>query len=128
MDLPMPEEYANAGGRMLKDGLQEAYLEKYVGTMLRNLGLGRKEGRTLFVTGDRREMLFKALEEVPEHGRALDLEDVDVKDLLETGKIVLERSALKEMIEQHQSDLISRVFIKGSPPTGPAVGQKVLGA
>ncbi|KAH8171182.1 ribosomal protein l4/L1 family protein [Sarocladium implicatum] len=128
MDLPMPEDYAAAPGQLFKDGLEEAYLEKYVSTLLRNLGLGRKDGRTLFVTGDRREMLFKAMEEVPEHGRALDLEDVDVKDLLETGKVVLERSVLKEMIEQHQSDLISRVFINGSPPTGPAVGQKVLGA
>ena len=44
------------------------------------------------------------MEQVPKEGRALDLDDVDIKDLLETGKVVLERSVLKEMMERHQSD------------------------
>lgn len=128
MELPLPEDFALTPGKLLKDGLQEAYLEKYMTGLLKNLGLSRKDGRTLFVTGDKRDMLFKAMEEVPTHGRALDLEDVDVKDLLETGKVVMERSVLKEMIEQHQSDLISRVVVNGVPYAGPALGQKVLGA
>lgn len=127
MELPVPEDLLLAPTKYLKDGLQEAYLEKYMTGVLKNLGLSRRDGRTLFVTGDKREMLFKAMAEVPDHGRALDIEDVDVKDLLETGKVVMERSVLKEMIEQHQSDLIAKVFINGALSTGPATGQKVLG-
>ncbi|KAK0385443.1 hypothetical protein NLU13_7919 [Sarocladium strictum] len=127
MELPVPEDLLLAPTKYLKDGLQEAYLEKYMAGLLKNLGLSHKDGRTLFVTGDKREMLFKAMAEVPDHGRALDLEDVDVKDLLETGKVVMERSVLKEMIEQHQSDLIAKVFVAGAPSNGPAMGQKVLG-
>lgn len=127
MELPVPEDLLLAPTKYLNDGLQEAYLEKYMTGVLKNLGLSRRDGRTLFVTGDKREMLFKAMAEVPDHGRALDIEDVDVKDLLETGKVVMERSVLKEMIEQHQSDLIAKVFINGALSTGPATGQKVLG-
>ncbi|KAM0278457.1 hypothetical protein ACHAO9_012152 [Fusarium lateritium] len=41
-----------------------------------------------------------AMEQLPWEGRALDMEDVDVKNLLETGRTVLERSVLKELIER----------------------------
>jgi large subunit ribosomal protein L4 len=70
---------------------------------------GKKEGRALVVTTDRRENLFEALNEVPGHGRALTTWDVDVKDLLETGRVVIEKSALDEILNEHQSDLIGKV-------------------
>jgi large subunit ribosomal protein L4 len=60
-----------------------------------------------------------------ESGRALELEDVDVKDLLETGRIVIERSALREMIKQHSSDLISRVVVNGLRKK-PELGQVLV--
>lgn len=126
MELPLPADFALAGKKVLKDGLREAYLGRYVTGVLEALSLGRADGRTLFVTGDRRETLYDALEQAPTEGRALDLADVDVKDLLETGQVVMERSVLKEMLEQHQSDLISRVFVNGMPPKGPVSGQRVL--
>ncbi|KAM5344723.1 hypothetical protein ACJ41O_010585 [Fusarium nematophilum] len=128
MDLALPTDFEIVAGKHLKDGLREAYLKKYMTGVLGELGLGRAGGRTLFVTGNRREALFEAMEQVPREGRALDLEDVDVKDLLETGKVVLERSVLKEMIEQHQSDLVSRVVMQGLVKGGPATGTTVIGA
>ncbi|WAO92498.1 Hypothetical protein NCS54_01001100 [Fusarium falciforme] len=128
MDLALPTDFELLAGKYLKDGMKETYLKKYMTGMLGNLGLGRASGRTLFVTGNRREALFEAMEQVPWEGRALDLEDVDVKDLLETGKVVLERSVLKEMIEQHQSDLVSRVVMQGLIKGGPATGTRVIGA
>lgn len=127
MELPLPEDFELVAAKRLQDGLAETYLEKYMIGVLKNLGLGKKDGKTLFVTGDRRETLWNAMEKVPRHGRAMDLEDVDIKDLLELGKVVMEKSVLREMIEQHQSDLISRVFINGAMPSGPAMGTKVLG-
>lgn len=128
MELDMPADFDLVADRYMKDGLREAYLQRYMTGVLGALGLGKAAGRTLFVAGDRRDRLFEAMEQVPWEGRALDLEDVDVKDLLETGKVVLERSVLKEMIEQHQSDLVSKVVVQGLVQGTPVGGTKVLGA
>ncbi|KAF5632572.1 ribosomal YML6 mitochondrial [Fusarium tjaetaba] len=128
MDLVLPTDYELVAGKYLKDGLKEAYLKRYMTGVLGNLGLGRASGRTLFVTGNRREALFGAMEQLPWEGRALDLQDVDVKDLLETGKVVLERSVLKEMIKKHQSDLVSRVVMQGLVKGGPKLGTPVIRA
>ncbi|KGQ03993.1 60S ribosomal protein yml6 [Beauveria bassiana D1-5] len=108
MELAVPEDFVKVAHHF-KDGLREA-----------------TDGRTLFVTGDRRDWLYGAMEQLPSEGRALDLPDVDVKDLLETGKVVMERSVLQEMIEQHQSDLVSRIVVGGLPLKGPQTGEKVL--
>lgn len=127
MELPLPDDFlalAQAGrlGRELEDG----YVSKYVKQMLHSLEWGKANGRTLFVTGDRRPNLFTSLEVAGEEARALEVDDVDVKDLLETGRVVVERSALKEMIERHQSDLVSRVFINGVRRPGPAIGETLV--
>ena len=87
---------------------------------------GRAGHRTTFVTSDHRPNLFTSLEMAGEHGRALVLKDVDVKDLLETGRIVIERDALREMIERHQSDLVSRIYVNGVRSSGPPIGQQVV--
>jgi large subunit ribosomal protein L4 len=70
---------------------------------------GKQDGRSLIVTTDKRERLFEALSKAPAHGRALTTWDVDVKDLLETGRVVIEKSALDEILNEHQSDLIGKV-------------------
>ncbi|KAM0450979.1 hypothetical protein ACHAO4_006373 [Trichoderma viride] len=126
MELSMPEDFEIVADKYMKDGLREGYLKKYMSGLLNTLGLGREDGRILFVTGDRRDRLYEAMEQVPWEGRALDVEDVDVKDLLETGKVVMERSVLREMIEQHQSDLVSRIVINGFAKGGVALGEKEL--
>lgn len=126
----MPDDFlqlADAGilGRELEDG----YVHKYVCELMAQLEWDQaRGGRTTFITGDRRPNLFTGLEIAGETGRALELADVDVKDLLETGRIVIERSALREMIKEHQSDLVSRVFIPGVPrkPAPPEVLVKPL--
>jgi len=128
MDLALPKDFELVADRYLRDGMREAYLAKYMTGVLGSLGLGRPDGRTLFVTEDRRQKLFEALEQVPWEGRALGLEDVDVKDLLEDGRIVMERGVLKEMIERHQSDLVSKVVVNGFAHHGPQSGEKLLGA
>ncbi|KAH7160339.1 ribosomal protein L4 domain-containing protein [Dactylonectria estremocensis] len=126
MDLVLPQDFELVAEQHMKDGLREAYLKRYMRGVLSGLGLGRASGRTLFVTGDRRDALSEAMAQVPQHGRLLDMEDVDVKDLLETGKVVLERSVLKELIESHQSDLVSNVVMNGLVK-GPTVGSRILG-
>lgn len=124
MELTVPEDFARMAHHF-KDGLREAYLEKYMRGVLQALRLGKTDGRTLFVTEDRRDRLYEAMQNLPGEGRALDLPEVDVKDLLETGKVVMERRVLKEMIEQHQSDLVTRIAV-GGLPKGPQTGERVL--
>jgi large subunit ribosomal protein L4 len=66
---------------------------------------GKSNGRSLLVTEDHRERLFREMEDVGEHGLVKDIYDVDVKDLLETGRIVIEKEALDALLFAHASDL-----------------------
>ncbi|KAK4110677.1 ribosomal protein L4 [Canariomyces notabilis] len=126
LELPLPDEFlqlAESGvlGRELEDG----FVRKYVGELMTALQWDKAHGRTTFITGDRRPNLFTGLEIAGENGRALELEDVDVKDLLETGRIVIERSALREMIKTHQSDLVTKIGLRGTK-SGPPLGQTLV--
>lgn len=124
--LPLPPDLALAERALrssLAAGLREAYLAKYMAAVLARLGLGRADGRTLFVTSAAAAAgpLHEAMGQVPWEGRVLGLDDVDVKDLLETGRVVMERSALREMLERHQSDLVSRV-----PSSAPSCASMMM--
>jgi large subunit ribosomal protein L4 len=126
LELPLPDDFlqlaeAGALGRELEDG----FVRKYVTELMTALQWDKANGRTTFITGDRRPNLFTGMDVAGENGRALELEEVDVKDLLETGRIVIERQALKEMIKEHSSDLVSRVAVKGLHAK-PALGQVLV--
>ncbi|OTB07791.1 hypothetical protein M426DRAFT_317689 [Hypoxylon sp. CI-4A] len=127
MELPLPDEFASlAAAGQLSEELQASFKARWARQVLDANEWGRRSGRSTFVTTDYRENLFDALDEVPNYGRALDVEDVDVKDLLETGRLVVEREALLELIDRHQSDLVSRVFVADAAlPRTPESG-KVL--
>ncbi|THV77657.1 ribosomal protein L4 [Aureobasidium pullulans] len=74
---------------------------------------GNTNGGTLIVTAEKREKLFTALQQpgMDKEARALTVDKVDVKDLLEGGRVVIEKKALDKMFQQHSSDLSSRVKI-----------------
>ncbi|KMU82008.1 50S ribosomal protein L4 [Coccidioides immitis RMSCC 3703] len=69
---------------------------------------GKKFGRSLRITEVKKEKLFRSIAEISEEARVLDREDVDVKDLLETGRLIIEKMALDRMLANHSSDLQSR--------------------
>ena len=78
--------------------------------VLGELGWGNAGGRTLVVTegmGEENRNLWDALggREGNEDGRVKTVADVDVKDLLEMGRVCIERSALDTILQNHQSDL-----------------------
>lgn len=62
-------------------------------------------GRSTLVTSTYRPPLFKDMGELKRHGIVKDMFDVDVKDLLETGRIVMEKQALDTILRAHMSDL-----------------------
>lgn len=72
---------------------------------------GSEGGRSLFVTLEERKNLFAALEasKVAREARALAVEDVDVKDLLELGRVVIEKDALRRILRDHSSDLETKI-------------------
>ncbi|EQK99890.1 Ribosomal protein L4/L1e, bacterial-type [Ophiocordyceps sinensis CO18] len=126
MNLGLPRDFVLAPDKVLRDGLRESYLEKYMRGVMDRLCLGRDYGRTLFVTSERRDVLFEAMGLVPSEGVALDMDDVDVKDLLQTGKVIMERAGLEELLRRHQSDLMSNVVVNGLVRPPPAMGERVL--
>ncbi|KAK7751697.1 54S ribosomal protein yml6, mitochondrial [Diatrype stigma] len=127
MELPLPDEFAAlvASGRLgstpdarrhkragdVAGDLEKAFKAKWARQVLDANEWGRSAGRSTFITAARTQHLYGALQLLPRYGTALDVDDVDVKDLLETGRLVIERAALMEMIERHQSDLVSRIYV-----------------
>jgi len=92
------------------DNVHQDSAERYVKDLLRYNKMGHADGRTLFVTLERRERLFGALEgeKMGREARALDVTDVDVKDLMELGRVVMEKQALEFLFEEHESDLVQQ--------------------
>lgn len=66
---------------------------------------GNADGRSLIITRDIRQNLFEALAGAGEDGIVKTEKDVDVKDILELGRIIIEKSALDSMLKDHSSDL-----------------------
>ncbi|KAI1341972.1 ribosomal protein L4 [Xylariaceae sp. FL0016] len=116
MELPLPEDFERLVGMgQLNDELQSSFKSKWVKQVLKANEWGRQNGRSTFITAEERKNLSGALETVPNYGRALEVAEVDVKDLLETGRLVIERAALLEMLDRHQSDLTTSVFVANAP-------------
>ena len=92
-EAEIPQEiYSGSRGRWLRD-------------LLRWNRMGHPDGRTLFVTEKVRERLFGVLEEEGKEASALSVEDVDIKALLEGGRVCVERTALDSILREHESDL-----------------------
>ena len=79
--------------------------ERWLRDLLRHNRMGHPDRRTLFVTSGVRERLFESLEREGREARALVVGDVDVKDLLELGRICVERGALERILRERESDL-----------------------
>ena len=82
----------------------------YIKAILEHHGWKKETGRTLLITSRESKHLFEAMKEDSEDGRVLTMDDVDVKDLLEnTGRVLIEKQALDDMLAEHQSDLVAKV-------------------
>ncbi|KAF7589188.1 54S ribosomal protein, mitochondrial [Aspergillus hancockii] len=79
----------------------------FVKEMLKVNNWGREYGRSTLITDQVKTGLFAAVHELGEHAKILDRKDVDVKDLLETGRLIIEKQALDRILAQHSRDLIA---------------------
>lgn len=94
-------------------------LERHTGArLLTNIFKGNQWGsgfgRGTLITTAYRERLFRemGLTEMRRHGIVKDMFDVDVKDLLETGRIVIEKQALDTILKAHMSDIGAKHSMK----------------
>jgi large subunit ribosomal protein L4 len=80
---------------------------RYLTNIFQGNGWGSGFGRSTLVTTAFRERLFRqmGLPEMLRHGVVKDMFDVDVKDLLTTGRIVIEKRALDTILKAHISDI-----------------------
>ncbi|KAL8894285.1 MAG: hypothetical protein Q9192_004450 [Flavoplaca navasiana] len=67
--------------------------------------LGRGDGGSLLIARDPTENLSQAFLGLEGHGRLKSEEDVDVKDLLKAGRIMIEKRSLDRLLHRHSSDL-----------------------
>ncbi|KAK3062000.1 hypothetical protein LTS18_005018 [Coniosporium uncinatum] len=81
-------------------------------------GWGTQDKRSLLITKALRPNIFEALEAVGKEGKALEVDDVDVKDLLSLGRLVIERGALDRMFIEHQSDIVPQHGLQIERNTG----------
>jgi hypothetical protein len=80
--------------------------EYWLKRALDGLGWGRGgEGHSFFITANKGGAFSSALEACDRYGRQRAFDEVDVKNLLEMERLVVERSALQKMLQYHQSDL-----------------------
>ncbi|KAH7402957.1 50S ribosomal protein-like protein L4 [Pyrenochaeta sp. MPI-SDFR-AT-0127] len=83
----------------------------------------RGKGRSLLVTLEERPLLEQALIEMDRGEQTLTWEEVDVKNMLELSRVIIERDALHNILLTHQEDLTHKAItpwhkslIRISPP------------
>ena len=95
---------------VVEDGQDIEYDERrYIKDIFAQHGWGKPHRRSTIVVASPRENLSRALADASEDGRVLLRDEVDVKDLLETGRIIIEKQALDAILLDHQTDLVGKV-------------------
>ena len=82
---------------------------------------GNAHRRSLLVARERSEgndRLWRAVERLGREGRIVDVEKVDVKMLLEMGRVIVEFEALNEILLRHSRDLVRPAQLLGMPAQG----------
>lgn len=84
----------------------------------------RGKGRSLLVTLEERPLLQDALIEMDRAEQTLTWQEVDVKNLLELSRVIIERDALRNILLSHQEDLTHvalppwhKSLVRSSPPS-----------
>lgn len=85
--------------------LEEDVDERWVPLIFKRNGWAREDGRSLVISRDPLKRWRGAMEERSEHGKVLQEGEVDVKDLLQMGRLIIEKRSLDAIIKAHVSDL-----------------------
>lgn len=95
---------------VLEDGIEIEMDEPRWLTQIMNWNhIGQGDGGSLLVARKPGENLSQAILEVQGHGRLKSEYDVDVKDLLKAGRVMIEKRSLDYLLRKHSSDLNRKV-------------------
>ena len=84
----------------------------YVKHLFDRLGWGNPNGRSMIVTKETNDDLERALEVRGDVGRARSVDKIDVKNLLEMGRVVIEKNALDHLLLTHQRDICKQGVLR----------------
>ncbi|KAJ5160111.1 50S ribosomal protein L4 [Penicillium canariense] len=76
--------------------------------ILNSNGWNTKKGRSTLITEKVDEELFDKVEKMNRYATIMDRSDVDVKNLLETARLIIEKKALDRILKTHSRDLDSK--------------------
>ena len=82
---------------------------RWIEQIFDKVNFGKRDGRSLIVTGTKLPNLYAALAGTYGVGLAKTGDAIDVKDLLEMGRIVIEKQVLDSIFKKHSSDIIATV-------------------
>lgn len=75
--------------------------------ILEQNGWDSKNGRSTFITAGWNETMAAQVERLHRHAIMRSIEDVDVKNLLQTERLIIEQKALDQILKEHSRDLKS---------------------
>ncbi|KAJ5101870.1 50S ribosomal protein L4 [Penicillium alfredii] len=79
-----------------------------VKNILETNGWNSRKGRSTFITEDVDLELLVKMEKFSKHAKLMGRTDLDVKKLLETGRLIIEKKALDRILKAHSRDLNNR--------------------
>jgi large subunit ribosomal protein L4 len=88
--------------------LPEEKTGRFLNNVLERNHWGSANGRSLLITQldrDEEPHLFEEMATIGEHAELKRSDEVDVKDLLQFGRVIVERKALREIFQEHRADL-----------------------
>ncbi|KAJ5909120.1 50S ribosomal protein L4 [Penicillium taxi] len=80
----------------------------YLQNFMAGNGWATKNGRSTFITEEVDETLFEQMSNLDQFATIMDREDVDVKNLLSTARLIIEKRALDRMLKYHSRDLTQK--------------------
>ncbi|KAL8823387.1 MAG: hypothetical protein Q9191_005903 [Dirinaria sp. TL-2023a] len=89
--------------------LEEDVDERWVPLIFKRNGWARENGRSLIISRDPLRRWKGAMDERAEYGAVFQEGEVDVKDLLGMGRLIVEKRSLDAIIKAHISDLGTEV-------------------
>ncbi|KAF1814943.1 ribosomal protein L4 [Eremomyces bilateralis CBS 781.70] len=110
LDIPVEFAFGEDGSKEAQlfrelDDRRIGHITDVTREILQELGWGRNDGGSTFVTRGERKNLALGIKELKTAGQLITAEDVEIRDLLKMKRVVMEQSALNYLLRNHQSDI-----------------------